>query len=136
MWLPQVIWPDDEGVTYKKMEWRLEPLKPHLTAKMIFIADHRTMDYAESILGFVRHYKLGTIVGQPTAGTNGNVNSFYLLGKYLIRWTGGKTVKPDGTPLHGVGFLPDIPVEKTLTGVKQGRDELQDKALEIARQGL
>jgi C-terminal processing protease CtpA/Prc len=136
MWLPQVIWPDYERVTYKKMEWRLEPLKPYLTAKMIFLADNRTMDYAESILGFVRHYNLGTIVGQPTAGTNGSVNSFYLLGKYLIRWTGVKAVKPDHTPLHGVGVLPDLPVERTLNGVKQGRDELLDKALEIARQGL
>ncbi|MGD2086526.1 MAG: S41 family peptidase [Candidatus Aminicenantes bacterium] len=134
MWVPQVIYPDYEKVTYKKMKWQVEPLEPFLTAKMIFIADSRTIDYGESILSFVRQYKLGTIVGQPTAGTTGSTNSFYLFGKYLIRWTGMKVVNHDGSPHHGVGIIPHVPVERTLKGVKEGRDELLEKAIEIAKQ--
>jgi hypothetical protein len=32
----------------------------------------------ESCLGIIENYKLGAIVGAPTAGTNGNVNPFSL----------------------------------------------------------
>jgi C-terminal processing protease CtpA/Prc len=134
MWVPQVIYPDYEKVTYKKMKWQVEPLEPVLTAKMIFIADSRTIDYAEAILSFIQQYKLGTIVGQPTAGTTGSTNSFYLFGKYLVRWTGMKVVKYDGSPHHGIGIIPNIPVERTLKGVKEGRDQLLEKAIELAKQ--
>lgn len=134
MWLPQVIYPDYEKVTYKKMKWQVEPLEPFLTAKMIFIADSRTIDYAESILSFIEQYKLGVILGQPTAGTNGSTNSFYLFGQYLIRWTGMKVVKHDGSPHHGIGIIPHVRVEPTLKGVKEGRDELLEKAIELAKQ--
>jgi C-terminal processing protease CtpA/Prc len=101
---------------------------------MIFIADSRAIDYAESILSFVQQYKLGTIVGQPTAGTGGGTNSFYLFGEYLVRWTGMKVVKADGSPQHGIGIIPDILVERTLEGVKENRDEFLEKALELAKQ--
>jgi len=134
MRIPQVIYPDYEKVTYKKMKWQVEPIEPFLTAKMIFIADSRTIDYAESILSFIEQYKLGTIVGQPTAGTAGSVNSFYLFGKYLIRWTGMNVVKHDGSPHHGVGIIPNVLVERTLKGVKESRDELLEKAIELAKQ--
>lgn len=134
MWLPQVIYPDYEKVTYKKMKWQVEPLEPFLTAKMIFIADGRTIDYGEAILSFIEQYKLGTIVGQPTAGTNGSTNSFYLFGKYLVRWTGMKVVKHDGSPHHGIGIIPHVRVEQTLKGVKEGRDEFLEKAIELAKQ--
>ncbi|UCH97664.1 MAG: peptidase S41, partial [Candidatus Aminicenantes bacterium] len=134
MWIPQVIYPDYEKVTYKKVGWHLEPIKPFLTAKMIFIADTRTIGYGESILNYIEHHKLGTIVGQPTAGTNGNVNSFYLFGKYFICWTGTKAVKLDGSPHHGKGIIPHVRVERTLKGVKEGRDQLLEKAIEIAKQ--
>ena len=133
--IPQVIYPDYENVTYRNVGWLLEPLKPRLTAKMIFIVDNRTMDYGESILNYIRHHKLGTIVGQPTAGTGGRVHSFSLLGKYFIRWTAIKMVKHDGSPHHGIGIIPQVLVERTLKGVKEGRDELLEKALSMWAEG-
>jgi C-terminal processing protease CtpA/Prc len=33
-----------------------------------------------------------------------------------------------------VGVVPDVPVERTIKGVREGRDEYLEKALEIARQ--
>jgi len=136
IWIPKIIYPDYEKVTYKKLSLPMEPLEPFLSADMIFIVDNRTMDYAESILSYVEGYHLGRIVGTPTAGTNGNVNSFYLFGKYFIRWTGVKVVKHDGSPHHGIGFIPEVVVERTREGIKQGKDELLEKAIEIAKQRI
>jgi C-terminal processing protease CtpA/Prc len=133
MWVPQIIYPDYKNVTYKGFGWHMRPLKPHLTAKIVFIIDGKAISYAESFMGYIEHYKLATIVGQPTAGTNGNVNTFTLPGGYSVYWTGMRVVKHDGSRHHGVGIIPHVRVERTIRGVKEGRDEFLEKALEIAK---
>ena len=42
-----------------------------------------------------------------------------------------KVLKHDGSQHHGIGILPEIYVEKTIQGVKDGRDEFLEKALEL-----
>ncbi len=132
MQLPQIIYPDYERVTYQKHGWQLEALKPHLTARIIFIVDGRAISYAESYMSFIEHYKLATIIGQPTAGTNGNVNVIYLPGQYTVSFTGMRVVKHDGSQHHGVGIIPNIILNRTIKGVKEGRDEFLEKAIELA----
>ncbi len=83
-------------------------------------------------MGFIEGYHLATIIGQPTAGTNGNINPFRLFGGYTISWTGMKVIKHDGSQQHGVGILPDIYVQKSIKGVREGRDEFLEKAIEVA----
>ena len=134
MWAPQVIYPDYEKVTYQKLGWEMEPARPTLRAKVIFITNGRAISYAESFMGYIEGFQLATIVGQPTAGTNGNVNSFTLPGEYSVTWTGMRVLKHDGTTHHGVGIIPHVLVERTIKGVKAGRDEFLEKAIEIARQ--
>ena len=137
MQTPQIIYPDQEKlVGYKKSSWLMKPKRPQLTAKIIFLIDGRAISYAESYMSFIEHYKLATIVGQPTAGTNGNVNPFTLPGGYYISWTGMKVQKHDGSQHHGVGILPNVYVEKTIQGVRDGRDEFLEKAMEIATKAL
>jgi C-terminal processing protease CtpA/Prc len=133
MWVPQIIYPDYENVTYDPRGWHMKPLNPHLTAKIVFITNGKAISYAESFMGYIEHYKLATIVGEPTAGTNGNVNPFTLPGGYKVIWTGMRVLKHDGSQHHGVGIIPDVPVQRTIKGVKAGRDEFLEKAIEIAR---
>jgi C-terminal processing protease CtpA/Prc len=44
-----------------------------------------------------------------------------------------KVVKHDGSPLHGMGIIPDVYVAKTIKGVRENRDEYYEKALDMAR---
>jgi len=134
LWVPQVIYPDYENVTFQKLGWEMEPLPPAVTAKIVFIINSKAISYAESYLGFIEGYKLATIVGQPSAGTNGDINPFELPGRYTISWTGMRVVKHDGSQQHGVGIIPHVLVERTIKGIREGRDEFLEKALEIARQ--
>jgi hypothetical protein len=46
-----------------------------------------------------------------------------------------KVLKHDGSQHHFVGFQPDYPAERTIQGVKDGKDEVLEKAIEIARRG-
>ena len=136
MKVPRIIYPDYEKVTYESHGWLLKPTKPRLEAEIVFITHHRAISYAESYMGFVEHYNLATIVGQPTAGTNGNVNPLLLPGGYRIFWTGMRVVKHDGTQHHGVGILPDVPVKRTIKAVTENRDEFLEKAIEVAKEKI
>ena len=123
--IPQILYPDLENICgYKKEGFILKAKKPYLGDKqVIFIIDGRAISAAETYLSYIEGYNLATLIGQPTAGTNGNVNSFRLPGDLYISWTGMKVVKHDGSQHHGIGILPDIRVEKTIKGIVEGRDE-------------
>jgi len=134
MQIPQIIYPDQENIVgYQKRGWNLAPKKPRIKGKVVFITDGRAISYAESFMSFIEHYKLGEIVGQPTAGANGNNNPFSLPGGFRVGWTGMKVLKHDGSQHHQIGILPTGPVKRTLQGVIEGRDELLEKALEFVQ---
>jgi hypothetical protein len=135
MFVPHIIYPDHENIVgYEKYGWDLKSKKPHLSAKIIFIIDGHAISYAESYLGFIEGYNLATLVGQPSAGTNGNMNSFLLPAGYRISFTGMKVLKHNGSRLHGIGIVPNILVSKTIKGVAEGRDEFLEKAIDIANE--
>jgi C-terminal processing protease CtpA/Prc len=131
MKVPLVVLPDGEGWTFREMGWNLPKAEPHIKGRVVFLTDGRAISYAESFMSFVEHYKLGEIVGAPTAGANGNVNPFSLPGGYSVTWTGMRVVKHDGSQHHTIGILPTVPCERTIAGVAAGRDELLEKALEV-----
>jgi C-terminal processing protease CtpA/Prc len=111
--------------------WTLEPIAPRLRGKIAFLTDGRAISYAESYMGIIEAYKLAEIVGETTAGTNGNVNPFVLPGGYRVVWTGMKVLKHDGSRHHGVGIQPTVPVSRTIRGVREKRDEQLERAIEI-----
>jgi C-terminal processing protease CtpA/Prc len=135
-WLvPLVLWPDRRQMTFEHGgEWNLPPTSPLLKAKTAFITDGRAISYAESCMGIIEAYKLGAIVGAPTAGTNGNVNPFTLPGGYSVAWTGMKVLKHDGSRHHGVGIAPTVPVSRTRAGVAAGHDEFLDRAVRAVQE--
>ncbi len=85
-------------------------------------------------MGYVSDRKLGTIVGGPTAGTNGNVATFDLPGGFRVSFTAMRVTGHDGkSPFHLVGVKPKVAVEPTIGGLRAGRDEVLEKGLEMAR---
>ena len=95
------------------------------------MTDGRAISYAESCLGIIENYKLGAIVGGPTAGTNGNVNPFRLPGGYQVVWTGMKVLKHDGSRHHGVGIVPTVPVSRTIAGWPRAATSSCEKAIAV-----
>jgi C-terminal processing protease CtpA/Prc len=113
--------------------WDVPPESPRLKGRLIFLIDGRAISAAETLMGIIEAYRLADIVGEPTAGTNGNVNPFTVPGGYVLTWTGMRVLKHDGSRHHGVGILPTHPVSRTIKGVTERRDEFLEKALELAR---
>jgi C-terminal processing protease CtpA/Prc len=131
--IPIITRPDRRGMTFAFSNWTVAPRTPRLRAKIAFVTDGRAISYAETYLGIIEHYKLAEIAGEPTAGTNGNINFLTLPGGYRVVWTGMKVLKHDGSRHHGVGIRPTVPVSRTLRGIAEGRDELLERAIEVVR---
>ena len=137
MWnIPVFTYPDRENITFENNRWKIEPQKPFLTAKIAFIEEPFNVSSGETARGIIDHYKLGKLVGDTTAGTNGNVNFIPLMGGYSIMWTGMKVLKHDGSQLHLIGFRPDYPVNRTIKAIKEERNEYLDKALEVLKKEI
>lgn len=130
--IPVVTRPDGKGWSWSRPDrWRLEPRAPRLGGKVAFLTGGGAISYAESCLGIAEAYRLGTIVGEPTAGTNGNVNHINLPGGLTILWTGMRVRKHDGSRHHGVGIRPTVAVKPTVKGLAEGRDEVLEAGLKV-----
>ena len=111
--------------------WEIEPREPFIKAKLIFLTHPDDVSSRETLLGIVDYYKLGKLVGDTTAATNGNANYINLMGGYKIMWTGMKVLKHDGSQHHLIGFRPDFPVKRTIEAIKEGRDEYIEKSKKV-----
>jgi len=132
--VPIITRPDRlDAPEYYTSRWDVTPMAPRLKGHLIFLIDGRAISAAETAMGIVEAYRLADIVGEPTAGTNGNVNPFTVPGGYVLSWTGMRVLKHDGSRHHGVGILPTHPVSRTIKGITERRDEILEKALELAR---
>ena len=131
--IPKVHRPDRTDVEWVASRWALDAQPPQLTANRVFLTDGSAISAAETVMGIVEAYKLGEIVGGPTAGTNGNINETELPLGYRVWWTGMKVLKHDGSRHHGVGVQPTVPAAKTIQGIRDGRDEQLERALSLLK---
>ncbi|GAA0339535.1 S41 family peptidase [Bacillus carboniphilus] len=130
--IPQYLLPDQQGeITYFEGTWELDAKTPKFEGEIVFLSDGSTMSYGETVLGFVENHNLGTIVGQSSAGANGNINGVGLMEGILIYFTGMKVLKDDESQHHIIGIQPDITVDYTLEAVKNGKDDFIEKAIEV-----
>ncbi|MCL2245659.1 MAG: S41 family peptidase [Lentimicrobiaceae bacterium] len=70
------------------------------------------------------------LFGSPTAGADGNVSYIYLPGGIKTVISGIGVYYPDGRETQRIGIIPDVEVRPTIKGIKEGRDEVLEKAIE------
>lgn len=131
MRVPIVSRPDRKAWLFDEAAWQMTPLQPHFSGRIVFLTDKRAISYSESILATVKGAKLGTIVGEPTAGANGNVNALPLPGGYVLMWTGMQVLNAKRGVHHTVGVAPDFLMKRTVAGVSAGRDEALEEAIRL-----
>lgn len=129
---PEIIYPDMQQLTYEKDPTKLVPVSPHLKAKIYFLVDATAQSASETLLSRMKDFKLATLIGQRTSGTNGSMNVIYLPGRYSVAYTGMLVKNNDGSKHHLKGIIPDIIVNPTIQGISSGRDEILEAALKMA----
>ncbi len=121
--------PDFADARYDSAQGSSSARLPLLRMPKVFLVGADTYSYGETLTEQVRHYRLGTLLGQPTGGTNGELN-FASIGKdLLLSWTGRRVINRDQQPYQGQGIAPAITVEPTATQVQQGQDAALERAL-------
>jgi len=96
MHVAKIVGPFGRIAGWQSVGWNLTPAAPRLAGKAVFLTDGRAISYAESVMGYVAGRHLATIVGSPTAGTNGNIATFQVPGEFTIVFTGMRVTGHDG----------------------------------------
>jgi C-terminal processing protease CtpA/Prc len=118
-------------------EFRLsEPLiipksDEYYQGKLVVIVNEVSQSQSEYTAMAFRAGHNTTIVGSTTAGADGNVSTISLPGGLKTFISGIGIYYPDGTATQRVGIVPDIKIEPTIEGIKSGRDEVLEKAIEV-----
>lgn len=120
--------PYQQNVTWRIDSETLKARQPHIALPATFLCDGATVSWGETILMMVRHYKLGKIAGQTTAGTTGDMTQF-LLPLFPFSMTGMLMRCMDGEPHHARGIKPDIIIPVYATDYINGYDRILNVAL-------
>ncbi len=101
--------------------------------KLIVLVNELSQSNAEYTAMAFRAGNNTTIIGSTTAGADGNVSMIDLPGGLKTMISGIGVYYPDGTETQRVGIVTDIEVKPTIDGIKAGRDELLEKAIELIK---
>lgn len=99
--------------------------------KLVVLVNELSQSQAEYTSMAFRAGDNTTIIGSTTAGADGNVSAIRLPGGLRTMISGIGVNYPNGEGTQRVGIVPDIEVQPTIEGIKQGKDELLEKAIEI-----
>ncbi|MCT1526938.1 S41 family peptidase [Sphingobacterium hotanense] len=99
--------------------------------KLVVLVNEKSQSQAEYTAMAFRAVKNSTIIGSTTAGADGNVSEILLPGGLRTMISGIGIYYPNGTETQRVGIVPDIIVKPTIEGIKKGKDEILEKAIEI-----
>lgn len=108
----------------------IDPAPPHYAGKIVILVDDATQSSAEYTSMAFRSVPGALVVGSTTAGADGNVSQVPLPGGIHGMISGIGVFYPDGRPTQRIGIVPDLVVHPTVEGIRGGRDEVLEAALE------
>lgn len=105
--------------------------KSNYKGKVVILVNEISQSSAEFHAMAYKAHPNAVVIGSTTAGADGNVSSILLPGGIRTMISGIGVYYPDGKETQRVGIVPDIEVKPTIKGIKEGRDELIEKAMEV-----
>lgn len=104
---------------------------PHYyKGKVAILINEKTQSAAEYNTMAFRLAPKAKVFGSQTAGADGNMSYFTLPGGLNSAISGIGIYYPDGGETQRIGIIPDVEVKPTIQGIRAGRDEVLEKALE------
>ena len=77
-----------------------------------------------------------TFVGSHTTGATGTAFFINLPGGAQFSFTSQRVRYADGSRFQNIGITPDVVVEPTIDGIRQGRDEVLEKGIDVLRKAV
>jgi C-terminal processing protease CtpA/Prc len=127
-------------VTFKMSEYFIvnaDKTKPWYKGKIIMLCNEETQSQAEYTIMMFQGAagRRVTVIGGSTAGADGNVTAVRLPGGYSTYFSGLEVLYPDGAQTQQTGIRIDIKVEPTVAALKQGKDEMLERAIQFIESG-
>jgi C-terminal processing protease CtpA/Prc len=127
---PDVTYPGTFPLMPRPISVAPGQVKPYL-GKVVILVNEISQSQAEYTTMALRTAPNATVIGSTTAGADGNVSTIVLPGGISTWITGLGVYYPDGRETQRIGIVPDIEVKPTIRGIKEGRDEVLEKAVQL-----
>lgn len=108
-----------------------ETAYPPYTGKVVLLMNENSISQSEFTVMALRQSPRAVVVGSPSVGADGNAVYLKLPGNVQSSFTGMGVYTPEGEATQRVGLQPDIVCLPTVEGLRDGQDELMNKAIEI-----
>ncbi len=122
-----------ELLLYNGFEEGAERCTQPYKGRVILLADEITQSNPEFQTMALQSCPQTLTIGSPTSGADGDVVLLPLPGGLMTSFSGVGVFYPDGTQTQTVGVRLDVEVLPTAEGLQAGRDEVLERALELAR---
>lgn len=107
--------------------------RKEFAGKLIVLVNENSISQSEYTAMALRSVPNSMIIGSTTAGADGDVSNIQLPGGIKTRISGIGVYYPDGRETQRIGIVPDVVVKPTIEGVKAGKDEVLEKAIEVLK---
>lgn len=101
--------------------------------KIVILINELSQSHAEFMTMKYRCAPNAVVIGSATAGTDGDATHFSLPGGIHTTITGLGVYYPDKKETQRVGIIPDIEVKPTIKGIRENRDEVLEKAINLIK---
>ena len=101
------------------------------TPKIVVIVNEYTQSQAEDVVMGFQTIPSTLVIGSTTAGADGRIIYFKLPGNIQVAMSSVGVYYLDGSDAQRVGVKIDEVVKPSIAGIKAGRDELLERAIEI-----
>jgi C-terminal processing protease CtpA/Prc len=131
---PEWHGPDTTEVAMLQFYQTVEPSeKWRYAGKVVVLINEEAISQAEHTCMYLEAATEVTFIGTPTNGANGDVTTTVLPGGITVNFTGHDVRHGDGRQLQRLGIQPHIRIEPTIAGIRNGRDEVLERAVEFLR---
>jgi C-terminal processing protease CtpA/Prc len=108
--------------------------KDYYKGKIVILVDEATRFKSELFAMALQVVPGATVIGRFTASVDENWSHIELPGNLQTVIPCVGVYHPDGRETQRVGIAIDVEVKSTIQGIKEGRDELLEKAMEIVNE--
>ena len=130
--IPIVSGYDREEQVWSIGQYEVPPdTKAHYAGPVVVLVNEKTFGGAEDVCIHLKNAGRVTFVGATTAGCNGNRTWLSLPGGGRLWFTGMRVKFGDGSRFQNIGIVPDVPAAPTVEGIRAGRDEVLEKAVQV-----
>ena len=110
--------------------------RPAYGGPIAVLASSATSGAAEDLLAAFRAAGRGVIIGEPSAGSPGDVATFVLPKSWGVQFSVAHHQAPDGTEYAGIGIKPDVLVVRAVNDLLAGNEPALDKARAYLKGGI